>query len=58
MGSPARASWWSSPTPPAGGSLALLTAADPALRDRVSVVVSLAPFADPERILCLATTGR
>ncbi|MDX6554812.1 MAG: hypothetical protein QOD86_1007 [Miltoncostaeaceae bacterium] len=41
-----------------GGSLALLAAADPELRDRVSVVVSLTPFADLERIVCLATTGR
>ena len=40
-----------------GGSLALLAAADPGLRDRVSAVVAVTPFADLKKIVCLATTG-
>jgi len=40
----------------AGASLALLTAADPELADRVSLVVAVAPFADLEKMLCFATT--
>jgi acetyl esterase/lipase len=39
-----------------GASLALLAAADPDLSDRVSVVVAVTPFADLEKIVCLATT--
>jgi acetyl esterase/lipase len=39
-----------------GASLALLAAADPELRDRISVVVAVTPFADLEKIVCLATT--
>jgi putative flippase GtrA/dienelactone hydrolase len=40
----------------AGASLALLAAADPALADRVTVVVALAPWADLDAIVRLATT--
>jgi pimeloyl-ACP methyl ester carboxylesterase len=40
-----------------GASLALLAAADPELRDRISVVVAVTPFADLEKIVCLVTTG-
>jgi dienelactone hydrolase len=39
-----------------GAGLALLVAAEPDIRDRVSVVAAAVPFADLERILCLATT--
>jgi pimeloyl-ACP methyl ester carboxylesterase len=39
-----------------GGSLALLAAADPQVRDRISVVVAVTPFADLEKMVCLATT--
>jgi acetyl esterase/lipase len=41
----------------AGASLALLAAADPELVDRVSLVVAVAPFADLEKMVCLATAG-
>ena len=40
-----------------GASLALLTAARADLADRVSVVAAVAPFADLERMVCLATTN-
>jgi dienelactone hydrolase len=39
-----------------GAGLALLVAAEPELRDRISVVAAAVPFADLEKILCLATT--
>lgn len=39
-----------------GASLVLLAAAHPELRERVSVVVAVTPFADLEKIVCLATT--
>lgn len=39
-----------------GAALALLTAAHPDLADRVSIVAAVAPFADLERMVCLATT--
>jgi len=42
----------------AGAGIALVTAADPGLADRVSVVAAVVPFADIERIACLATTAR
>jgi pimeloyl-ACP methyl ester carboxylesterase len=42
----------------AGASLALLAGARESLCDRISVVVSIAPFADLRKILCLATTRR
>jgi pimeloyl-ACP methyl ester carboxylesterase len=41
----------------AGASIALLAAADPALADRVSLVVAVAPFSDLEKIVCTATAG-
>jgi acetyl esterase/lipase len=41
-----------------GAGLALLTAAQPELAGRVSVVAAVAPFADLEKMVCLATTGR
>lgn len=41
-----------------GAGLALLTAARPGLAERVSVVAAVAPFADLEKMVCLATTGR
>jgi pimeloyl-ACP methyl ester carboxylesterase len=41
----------------AGASLALLAGARESLADRISVVVSIAPFADLRKILCLATTS-
>ena len=41
----------------AGASLALLAAADAALEDRVDRVVAIAPWADLEAIVELATTG-
>jgi pimeloyl-ACP methyl ester carboxylesterase len=40
-----------------GGSLALLTAADPRLVDRVSVVACIAPYSDLANVMLLATTG-
>jgi pimeloyl-ACP methyl ester carboxylesterase len=39
-----------------GAALALLTAGRPDLCDRISVVAAVAPFADLERMVCLATT--
>lgn len=39
-----------------GAALALLTAAQDDLRERVSVVAAVAPFADLTRMVCLATT--
>jgi pimeloyl-ACP methyl ester carboxylesterase len=39
-----------------GAGLALLAAANEGLADRVSVVAAVAPFADLERMICLATT--
>jgi putative flippase GtrA/acetyl esterase/lipase len=42
----------------AGASLALLAAADPSLSDRVSSVVAIAPWAELEAIVELATTGQ
>jgi putative flippase GtrA/pimeloyl-ACP methyl ester carboxylesterase len=41
----------------AGGSLALLVAADPSLDGRVSTVVAIAPWAELDPIVCMATTG-
>jgi putative flippase GtrA/acetyl esterase/lipase len=41
----------------AGASLALLAAADPALEGRVSKVVAIAPWAELEAIVRMATTG-
>lgn len=40
-----------------GASLALLAAARPQLADRISVVAAVTPFADLQRIVCLATTS-
>jgi acetyl esterase/lipase len=40
-----------------GGSLALLTAAAPALAERITVVACIAPFTDLPNIVRLATTG-
>jgi acetyl esterase/lipase len=40
-----------------GAGLALITAAQPELAGRVSVVAAVAPFADLEKMICLATTG-
>ena len=40
-----------------GAGLALLVAAEPDLQKRVSVVAAAVPYADLERILCLATTS-
>lgn len=40
-----------------GGTLALLAAADPRLRHRISVVACVAPFADLVEVMRLATTG-
>jgi pimeloyl-ACP methyl ester carboxylesterase len=42
----------------AGASIALLAGARESICDRISVVVSIAPFADLRKILCLATTSR
>lgn len=39
-----------------GAGLALLVAAEPDVRQRVSVVAAAVPYANLERILCLATT--
>lgn len=40
-----------------GGTLALLTAADPRLQQRISVVACVAPFGDLREVMRLATTG-
>ena len=40
-----------------GASLGLLAAARPRLANAISVVIAVAPFADLEKILCLATTS-
>ena len=40
-----------------GAGIALITAAHEELADRISVVAAVAPFADLERMICLATTG-
>lgn len=40
-----------------GASLSLLVAARPEVADHVSVVIAVTPFADVEKIICLATTG-
>ncbi len=40
-----------------GGSLALLTAADPRVADRSSAVVCVAPYSDLAKVMLLATTG-
>lgn len=40
-----------------GAGLALLAAAHPELAGRVSVVAAVAPYADLEKMVCLATTG-
>ena len=42
----------------AGAGIALVTAADRGLAGRVSVVAAVVPFADIERLACLATTSR
>lgn len=42
----------------AGAGIALVTAADRGLSERISVVAAVVPFADIERIACLATTSR
>jgi acetyl esterase/lipase len=42
----------------AGAGIALVTAADSRLADRISVVAAVVPFADIERLACLATTSR
>jgi pimeloyl-ACP methyl ester carboxylesterase len=39
-----------------GAGLALVTAGQASLRERISEVVAVAPFADLERMICLATT--
>jgi pimeloyl-ACP methyl ester carboxylesterase len=39
-----------------GAGLALLTAARPGLSDRITVVAAVAPFANLEKLVCLATT--
>jgi acetyl esterase/lipase len=41
----------------AGAGIALVTAADPSLAGRISVVAAVVPFADIERLACLATTS-
>jgi pimeloyl-ACP methyl ester carboxylesterase len=41
----------------AGAGIALVTAADPLLADRISVVAAVVPFADIERLTSLATTS-
>ena len=41
-----------------GGALALVVAGRPDLAERISLVASVAPFADLEKMICLATTGR
>jgi pimeloyl-ACP methyl ester carboxylesterase len=40
-----------------GASLALLTAADPRLADRITVVACVAPYSDMANVMLLATTG-
>jgi pimeloyl-ACP methyl ester carboxylesterase len=40
-----------------GGSLALLTAADPGLAGRISVIACIAPYTDLAKVMLLATTG-
>jgi acetyl esterase/lipase len=40
-----------------GGTLALLTAADERLRDRISIVTCVAPFGDLAEVMRVATTG-
>jgi pimeloyl-ACP methyl ester carboxylesterase len=40
-----------------GASLALLTAADPKVADRVSAVAGVAPYSDLAKVMLLATTG-
>jgi pimeloyl-ACP methyl ester carboxylesterase len=40
-----------------GASLALLVAADPAVAERISVVVCIAPYSDLAKVMLLATTG-
>jgi acetyl esterase/lipase len=42
----------------AGAGIAVVTAADPELCERISVVAAVVPFADIERLACLATTSR
>ena len=42
----------------AGASLALLVAEHPELAGRISIVAAVCPFADLEKMLCLATTCR
>lgn len=42
----------------AGAGIALVTAADPRLSERISVVAAVVPFAAIERLACLATTSR
>ena len=42
----------------AGAGIALVTAADQALAERISVVAAVVPFADIERLACLSTTSR
>jgi acetyl esterase/lipase len=42
----------------AGAGIALVVAADEELREEVSVVAAVVPFADIERLACLATTSR
>jgi acetyl esterase/lipase len=41
----------------AGAGIALVTAGDPALAKRISVVAAVVPFADIERLACLSTTS-
>ncbi len=41
----------------AGAGIALVTAADRSLSERISVVAAVVPFADINRIACLATTS-
>jgi acetyl esterase/lipase len=40
-----------------GASLALLAAARPELAERISVVAAVVPFANLDKMICLATTG-
>jgi pimeloyl-ACP methyl ester carboxylesterase len=40
-----------------GASLALLTASDPRLADRITVVACVAPYSDMANVMLLATTG-
>jgi pimeloyl-ACP methyl ester carboxylesterase len=42
----------------AGAGIALVTAADENVSERISVVAAVVPFADIERLACLATTSR